>query len=49
MEEKPKHDPPIKLGKETYGTKNIEVAFKEALEPYFKLDTSICVKRNTLK
>ncbi|WP_167556176.1 hypothetical protein [Priestia flexa] len=26
---------PLKLGKETYGTKNIEVAYKEALEPYF--------------
>ncbi|MCB5237185.1 MULTISPECIES: hypothetical protein [Niallia] len=40
---------PLKLGKETYGTKNIEVAFKEALEPYFKIDTSKCVKSNTLK
>lgn len=30
-----KKNSPLKLGKETYGTKNIEVAFKEALEPYF--------------
>ncbi|NRG33066.1 hypothetical protein [Niallia circulans] len=40
---------PLKLGKEIFGTKNIEDAFKEALEPYFKIDTSKCVKSNTLK
>ncbi|MFP3723414.1 hypothetical protein SFC57_24130 [Niallia circulans] len=27
----------LKLGKEIYGTKNIELAFKEALKPYFNL------------
>lgn len=26
---------PLKLGKETYGKKNIEEAFKTALAPYF--------------
>lgn len=26
----------LKLGKETYGTKNIEKAFKDALAPYFE-------------
>jgi len=27
---------PLKIGKETYGKEKIEIAFRKALEPYFK-------------
>lgn len=31
----------LRVGKETYGNKKIEEAFKEALEPYFQEEYTI--------